>query len=445
MSENNVEQGAESPPKTATPNPRKLREMLQANKSARIRTWLGICSRCGLCAESCFVYLGNNRDPKLSPAYKFRATLGEMYRRRGNVDGDFLARCFDILWLQCTLCKRCSMFCPFGIDIASMMALARQMCFEQGTTPERLAEFSENCRNTGNHMAMPVEELTDTCEWMMEETGDEFTGVTIPIDKQGATYMYTVNPREPVFYPQELADAAIILAIAGESWTLPTFGWDCTNLPMFAGDRQTAGLQVRNVYEKALELGCRKILITECGHAYRSLAFEGPYLAGYRDGKPPVEVVHFVRLLYEYLRDGRIQIDPRKKIKEPVTYQDPCNISRNGGLWEEGRRIIGYIAEDFRDMAPNRDRGHCCGGGGGIIPMGPRYRPVRMETGRVKAEQVRATGAKTVITPCHNCFDQITDLNEKYDLGVKARSFKEIILQCMVVPERFKVKHEDEV
>lgn len=440
MSENTPDEKTEATLNTPEPDPQKLREMLEANNSARIRTWLDICSRCGLCAESCFVYCANDRDPKLSPAYKVKATLAEFYRRKGQVDADFLARSYDTLWLHCSLCKRCSMFCPFGIDIASMMALARQMCCSQGVTPKRLAEFTENCNKSGNHMDLPVEELVDTCEWMMEETEDEYVGVTIPIDKHGATYMYTINPREPVFYPQELADAAIIMAIAGESWTLPTFGWDCTNLPMFAGDREAAGQQVRIVYEKAQELGCEKILITECGHAYRSMEFEGPYLAGYRNGRPPVEVVHFVRLLYEYLRDGRIKIDPAKKLKVPVTYQDPCNVSRNGGLWEEGRKIISYIAEDFRDMSPNRDHNHCCGGGGGIIPMGPAYKPVRIKNGKVKADQVSATGAKIVITPCHNCFDQISDLSEEYDLGVKAMSFKEILLECMIIPEQFIAK-----
>jgi Fe-S oxidoreductase len=255
--------------------------------------------------------------------------------------------------------------------------------------------------------------------------------------------MYTINPREAVFYPQDIGNAAIIFTVAEESWTMPTFGWDCTNLPMFAGDLELAGQVVKNVYEKARELGVEKILITECGHAYRSLAFEGPYLAGYADGKPPVEIVHYVHLLYEYLKDGRIRIDPAKKVKEPVTYQDPCNVSRNGGLWEEAREIIKYIAEDFRDMTPNRDHNHCCGGGGGLMPMGPDYKPGRMVSGRIKAEQIKATGAKIVIAPCHNCFDQVNDLSEKYELCVKAVSFKEILLQTMVIPDKFKPEQKN--
>lgn len=417
----------------------KIKEILKANHGARIRTWLSICSRCGLCAESCFYYLAHDGDPHLSPAYKLQKTLGEMYRRKGNLKRSFLEKCYEILWLQCTMCKRCSMYCPFGIDIASMMAIARHICWSQGIRPGSLAQFSENCRQTGNHMGLPVEELTETCEWMAEETETEFKGVMIPIDKPDTRYMYTINPREPVYYPQDIADAATILSLAEESWTIPTFGWDCTNLPMFVGDRELAGQVVNNVYQKALELGAQNILITECGHAYRSLAFEGPYMAGYADGKPPVKIVHFVRLLFEYLQDERIRIHPDKKIKEPVTYQDPCNVSRNGGLWEEARKIMSFIAEDFRDMSPNREHNHCCGGGGGIMPMGPTYKPFRMASGRVKAEQIRATGAKLVIAPCHNCYDQIRDLGEAYDLDIKVKSIKEIIVERLVIPDKFKV------
>ena len=420
----------------------KVRRILAANNGARIRSWISICSCCGLCAESCFVYVSNDRNPRLSPAYKFRRTLGEMIRRKGKVDRAFLEKCYEIAWLQCTLCKRCSMYCPFGIDVATMIAITRSVCHSQGVTPKQLAFFSDHCDRTGNHMGIPVEELVDTCEWMVEEVEDDYRGVDIPVDQPSVKYMYTINPREPVYYPQDISNAAIIFAAAKESWTIPTFGWDCTNLPMFAGNRDLASKQVENVYEKALELNAQHVLITECGHAYRSLAFEGPYLAGYPDGKPPLEIVHYVQLLYEYLRDGRIKIDPAKKIKEPITYQDPCNISRNGGLWEHARKIIPYIAKDFRDMAPNREHNHCCGGGGGIMPMGPDYKPFRMASGKLKADQIKETGAKIVITPCHNCFDQINDLSEEYELGITAFSLKEIIVEAMIIPDHMKLEPE---
>lgn len=415
----------------------KIRELLNSFDSARIQTWLNICSGCGLCAESCFFYLAH-KDIRMSPAYKVKNTLGEMYRRKGNVDREFLEECYEMLWCQCTTCKRCSLFCPFGIDIATMISLARSICYSQGIRKTGLVVLSENHRESGNHSALSSEEFIETCEWMAEESSEEIRNVTIPIDRHGAKYMYTINPREPVFYPQDLGLAAKIFTVAEESWTLPSSGWDCTNLPMFMGDRALAGKVVQSVYDKALELGVEKILITECGHAYRSMVFEGPYLAGYSNGKPPIEVVHSVQLFYEYVRDGRIRIDPNKKLKEPVTYQDPCNVSRNGGLWEEPRKLISYLANDFRDMTPNREYNHCCGGGGGYIPMGPEYKAKRMISGRIKAEQIKATGAKIVITPCHNCYDQIHDLNKEYNLGVKVVSFKDLLIEMMIIPDKFK-------
>jgi len=105
---------AEKPVEAKKINTQKIREILAANSSARIRSWLSVCSRCGLCAESCFFYLANNRNPRLSPAYKFKTTLGEMYRRKGEVDADFLKKSYDVIWGECTTCRRCSMYCPFG-------------------------------------------------------------------------------------------------------------------------------------------------------------------------------------------------------------------------------------------------------------------------------------------------------------------------------------------
>ena len=67
-----------------------------------------------------------------------------------------------------------------------------------------------------------------------------------------------------------------------------------------------------------------------------------------------------------------------------------------------------------------------------------QYKPKRIAAGRVKAEQIRASGAKLVVAPCHNCFDQINDLSEAYMLDVKALSLKEIICEIMIVPDNFR-------
>ncbi len=163
---------------------------------------------------------------------------------------------------------------------------------------------------------------------------------------------------------------------------------------------------------------------------------------GLPGGKPPLPVIHSVQLFSEYVRDGRLKIDPTKKLKEPATYQDPCNISRNGGLWEEARYLMNALCEDFRDMADNREYNHCCGGGGGYIPMGPSFKRRRMASGKVKADQIRETGAKVVVVPCHNCFDQLKDLDKEYNLGVKVVHFKTIMPGMLDLPDHLKPKEE---
>ena len=421
----------------------KIKAILAGNYGARMRMWLNICAGCGLCADSCFFFLAHDRDPRLSPAYKVISTLGALYKRKGEVDREFLERVYEVVWGQCSMCRRCSQFCPFGIDMAAMFSAARAVCNSQGILPAGLAVTKRNIMETGNQMAMSTEDWIDTCEWMAEEYGDEIAGLEIPVDKPGVKYMYTVNPREPKFYPQDLGMMAQILHVAGEIWTVPSKGWDCTNLAMFAGDAAVAAIPVRAMYDMAQKLGVEQILMTECGHAYRSGAFEGPYWLGLPGGRPPLPVKHAVQLFWEYLvRDGRIRIDPEKKVDEPVTIQDPCNQSRSGGLQEMMRDLARALCTDFREMKPNREYNHCCGGGGGFIPMGPEFRPQRIKSGRVKADQIKATGAKIVIASCHNCFDQLNDLSREYDLGVKVVSFKDLIVESMIIPDRFKPEDE---
>ena len=157
-------------------NTKVIKELLDINDSARIRTWLSICASCGLCAESCLFYLAKNKDPKLSPAYKVRTTLKELYRRKGEVDREFLEKCYNIIWGECTACRRCSLFCPFGIDISIMIATMRGICHSQGIAPAGLLKASDNYRASGNQMAMSKEDFVETCTWMAEETAEEMRG-----------------------------------------------------------------------------------------------------------------------------------------------------------------------------------------------------------------------------------------------------------------------------
>ena len=418
-----------------------LWETLQKTCKSRMRTWLEICAHCGMCADSCFFYLVNNRDPRQVPAYKIQSTLGQMIRRKGDVDNAFMQMVMETAWAKCTCCNRCGMYCPYGIDMGVMFGYVRGLCFSQGFAPWELKIGSGMHRIYRAQMDVTTEDWIETCEWMEEEQEDDFPGLKIPIDKEGADIMYTLNAREPKHYPLDIAEAAILFHIAGEDWTVPSVGWEETSLAMFAGDWEACKLQVEAVYDAMERLKPKRMVVTECGHAYRATIIEGPYWAGIKTGRPPVESIHYVEWVAEALRTGKLKIDPAKRIKEPVTYQDSCNYIRNGGLGDVAREVMSYIAEDFREMTPCREHNFCCGGGGGLNGIG-LYREQRNAGLKVKRDQILATGAKLVVSPCHNCWDAIRDLEEIHHLDIKWSFLKPLLISMVEVPEHLKPKDE---
>ncbi|MBF0476429.1 MAG: (Fe-S)-binding protein [Deltaproteobacteria bacterium] len=419
--------------------PRTIMEFLTPRLGARLKTWLSICAHCGMCADTCHFYLAHNRDPKMIPSYKIRF-INDIIKKYGGVDREYLQEVYKTVYYECNMCRRCTLYCPFGIDIAMMISLLRAMLLSQGMAPQGLLAAINNYKESGNQMNISDEEWVETVQWIEEEMSEELVGLTVPIDKHGAKIMYTVNAREPKFYPQDMMEVAKIFYVAGEDYTYCSQpGWDDTNLAMFAGDVKTARTIVENIFKRADELGVQKVAVTECGHAFRAVKYEAPGWLGYT---PKQEVVHSVELFHDYIRDGRIKL--RHKVKEPTTVQDPCNVVRSGGLGEKNRRLAEMLSEDFRPMKLQGNYSYCCGGGGGAMPMGGEMKKYRLQSGKIKAEQIRETGAKIIFVPCHNCIDQIRDLNKEYNLGVKAIHFKEAIAELMVIPEHMKPKEQAE-
>ncbi|MFZ5562613.1 MAG: sulfate respiration complex iron-sulfur protein HmcF [Thermodesulfobacteriota bacterium] len=416
---------------------KKLVDTLSKTWKSRFQAWLEICAHCGMCADSCFFYLANNKDPRQVPSYKIQSTLGRLVKAPHKADNAFMQYCMDTAWGKCTCCNRCGTYCPFGIDMGVMFGYLRGVLFSQGFVPWELKIGSGMHRIYRAQMDVTPEDWVDTCNWMAEENEEEYPGLEIPIDKVGADIMYTVNAREPKHYPQDIAEAAILFHIAGENWTVPSEGWEETSLAMFAGDWEACKMQVESVYAAMERLKPKRMVVTECGHAYRATVIEGPYWAGLPSGKTPVESFHYVEWVAEALRTGKLKIDPAKKIKEPVTYQDSCNYIRNAGLADIPREIMSYIAEDFREMKPCREHNFCCGGGGGMNGLG-RYREQRNIGLKVKRDQILATGAKLVVSPCHNCWDAIRDMEEVYKIGIRWSFLKPLLLDMVIVPDHLK-------
>jgi Fe-S oxidoreductase len=244
-------------------NPKAILDFLKPRLGARFKTWLGICSHCGLCADTCHYYMASGNDPKMIPSYKVRF-LNEILKKKGKVERAYLQKMYDTVYYECNMCRRCTLYCPFGIDMALLVAFERALLLSQGMAPEGLLAAIENYKEFGNQMAVTKEDWVETIEWCEEETAEELVGLKIPIDKKGAKIMYTVNAREPKFYPQDMMEAAKIFHVAGEDWTLPSeSGWDDTNLGMFCGDVKTAAMVVKNTFKRAEELGVQQVAITE--------------------------------------------------------------------------------------------------------------------------------------------------------------------------------------
>ena len=424
----------------------KLKASIQKSCKSRTQTWLDMCAHCGLCADSCFLYSVNGDDPKQVPSYKIQTTLGEMVRRvkkNQPVDNAFMRYCMETAWSKCTCCNRCGTYCPYGIDMGIMFGYLRGLLFSQGFVPWELKIGSGMHRVYHAQMDVTTEDWVETCEWMCDEQQDEWPGLEIPVDKEGADIMYTCNAREPKHYPEDLAEAAILFHLAGENWTVPSEGWEQTSLTMFAGDWEGCKQQVTTIYDAIERLKPRRVIGTECGHAHRGTVVEGPYWAGRKDGDTPAPYIHYVEWVAEALRTGKLKLDPAKRIQVPTTYQDSCNYIRNHGMADTVREIMSYMVAPgyFIEMTPNREHNYCCGGGGGFNGVG-MYRKQRNKALLCKRDQILATGAKLVISPCHNCWDAIRDLEEEYKIGIKWSFLKPLLVKMAIVPDHLKPEEE---
>jgi Fe-S oxidoreductase/CheY-like chemotaxis protein len=411
---------------------------------------LAACVHCGNCTDSCHYVLANPGDPTYAPAYKadrirrifkrhfdWTGSVLPWWVKAGSVFTDQeLEELKDIAFGKCTNCRRCSMNCPMGVDFAVVNRMARGLLVSVGVMPAGVAVVSKDQWEIGNQMGVLKEDYIETIEWMSDELVEALgePAAAIAIDKPGCEIMYTINPREAKYDPRTISDAAKIFHAAGESWTMPSEGWDMTNFGLFSGDDDLGGVVARRVYEKAIELGARRVVMSECGHGYRSTRCEGPNWAG-MDVPFPME--SSVVTMLRYLKEGRIKVDKTRNTT-PVTYHDSCNNARSCGMFEEPREVLNLVVTDFREMYPNRAENYCCTGGGGAMSMS-EYTPQRLKSAKIKADQLRATGAKVVVTSCHNCVDGLVDLIRHYKLDMKVTQLVNLVSDALVIEKRVEV------
>ncbi|MDX9907666.1 MAG: (Fe-S)-binding protein [Bacteroidales bacterium] len=414
---------------------------INSNGSSRLLTQLNSCVHCGLCAESCLYYEAF-KEARFIPAKKVEL-VASVYRRyytltgktlpwltgAKELDDKMIAEMIDLLYGACTMCGRCNLHCSIGLDIAHVVFTGRSMLAEMDLVPDTLQATVDAAIKTGNNMAIPAHELVDTIKWLEEDLRMEVNddNAFIPLDEPGKNVLYTLNPREPKFFPLSISAMAKIFHVAGESWTLSTNMYDVTNYGYFSANEMEAAVIANRLHREMESLGAKRCVLAECGHGSRAFRWEAPnYLGKSFD----FNVLTSVELIAEYIREGRIKLDPGR-LKGKVTLHDPCNLVRGGGIFEEQRFILKHAVSDFKEMEPHGPDNLCCGGGGGQLAMS-EYNERRMKIAGLKADQIRKTGAKIVCTPCHNCVDQLIQTNASYKLGVKIMTLAEVVAEAMV-------------
>ncbi len=391
---------------------------------------LETCSRCGLCTPVCHAY-ASLPLPKYAPAYRAEV-VRRIYKRYFTAQGRFLPFLGEAKPLtdaaleelreaaySCTGCRRCMVYCPFGIDTQQIMSIAKLLLIGAEAAPEILTMLADVSIAKGENidaLKAGFLEGVKRLEAKVVERWQVQAGATpIPADVEGADMLYVALAGAHSIIP-----AAAVFNAAGENWSLSFF--EAVNFGAFVGDPAKTRLILDRIIQEARRLGVKEVCICECGTAVR--------VAKQLSAGEPFRVVSLTEVHARYLREGRIRT---RKLPGSFTYHDPCQIARNGGVYDEPRLILRSIVEDFREMSPNPKYNWCCGGGGGLVAMGEETLDFRMRSSRVKADQMRESGADVVVTACENCHTQLDDINTHYGLGKEVKFLSSLLAEALVV------------
>ena len=415
--------------------------------AARMKT------RCSRCAITCPVYQasGDRRD---IPCHRSELLL-RVYRRYFTFSGNLRARLGDSFVLteetiaemaeeyyRCTACRRCKLDCPLGIDHGLITHLARWILAEVGLTPKALvvATREQLEGKTHNTSAIPAPAMQDTIEFLEEDCADlHGLKIEFPVDVMGTEYVFFPAVSDYLMEPDTLMGNAAVMTATGGSWTIGSQNFDGINYGLFYSDRLLDRIVSAEVTELR-RLGAKKILIGECGHASRSAKVFVPTFCGGEDAPPVVNIMEYT---HEQWRLGKLRLKPQV-IKERVTYHDPCNIARSGWILEQPRDLLKHICADFVEMTPNRTENYCCGGGGGTDSVDEIREFRTMTGGEAKADQIRATGAKIVVSPCANCKKQVAEVCQDHGLDVRVCGLHDLLLEAIDPPDFMIVAKDDE-
>ncbi len=362
------------------------------DNSRALRVFLDSCVKCGACTDKCHYFLGTS-DPNNMPVAR-QDLFRSVYRRYYTLAGKYFpslvgARDMDqgvldewyIYFHQCSQCRRCSVYCPYGIDTAEISMAAREILDSVGIGQKYCNEIIGKAQTIGNNLGLPEPALANTLEGLEEDIEEE-TGVTVrlPLDEKGADILL-VTPSADFFaepHVDGLIGYAKVFHQAGLSWTISSYASEAANFGMFIGSYQNMQKLALRIREAALELGVKRIVFGECGHAWRVAygflnTLAGPF--DFLDPNYPVPQ-HICEVTYDLIQRDALRLDPSANDDMVVTLHDSCNIARGsrmgnfeGGQFVIPREVIRASCNHFVDMPADTimEGSFCCGGGGGLL------------------------------------------------------------------------------
>ncbi len=392
-----------------------LKERLAKYRSLQI--FMDTCVRCGACADKCHFYLGSG-DPKNMPVLRAEL-LRSIYRKDFTLAGKLLGAVgggrslspevlkeWYYYFFQCTECRRCSVFCPYGIDTAEVTMLARELLNLVGLNINWVIEPVANCDRTGNHLGIQPHAFMDNIEFLCDEM-EETIGVRIdpPINKKGAEVLVVIPSADYFADPGIYTFMGYLLLFEhiGLDYTLTAYASEGGNFGLFTSHDTIKRLNYK-MYADAERLGVKWILGGECGHMWRVVHQYMDTMNGPADflevPKSPItgtvfenaastKMVHITEFTADLLKHNKLKLDKSRNDDLKVTFHDSCNPSRAMGLIEEPRYIINKVCNNFFEMPENtiREQTFCCGGGAGL--GNDENMEMRMRGGLPRASAVR--------------------------------------------------------
>ncbi len=440
-----------------------LRKRLDKFRSLKL--FMDVCVRCGACADKCHYFIGSG-DPKNMPVLRAEL-LRSVYRKEYTLAGKLIGRMVgardlteEVLrewfyyFFQCTECRRCSVFCPYGIDTAEITMIVRELLNELGLGIDWITTPCSNCFRTGNHLGIQPHGFKDSIDFAVDDL-EEITGIRVdaPINKKGAEVLFVVPSADYFGDPHYfgLLGYLAMLHEIGLDYTFSAFASEGGNFGLFHSHDMMKRLNSK-IYDEAKRLGVKWILGGECGHMWRVIS---QYMATMQEPadflevpKSPItgtvfentrstKMVHICEFTADLIKNNKLKLDPSRNDNFRVTYHDSCNPARGMGLIEEPRYVIRNTCNNFFEMpeGTTKEQTFCCGSGAGLGT--DENMEIRMQGGLPRANAVRYVHDKYDVNTlaCICAIDKATlpSLMDFWVPGVEVAAVHEFVGNALIM------------